>query len=136
MTPYYCNEGWYLDRSYSMDTKFVSHIETLNPQLKRLLAMPPVTPITLPPKMFQKGVYFLSEGDNHLFVGRSNDIRKRIGRHSKPGAAHRIAAFAFRLAREKTGNMKATYTKGEGSRSALMKGEMFVAAFSYLDERS
>lgn len=112
-----------------MDSKFVSHVKALKPQLKCLLAMPAITPITLPVKMFRKGVYLLSEGDNHLYVGRSNDIKKRIGRHSLPGATHRMAAFAFRLAREATGNLKATYKKGEGSRSALMEDEKFVVAF-------
>lgn len=112
-----------------MDAKFVSHVEALKPKLLSLLAMQPVTPESLPTKMFKKGVYLLSEGDNHLYVGRSNDIKKRIGRHSRPGATHRMAAFAFRLARETTGNLEATYKKGEGSRSALMEDEKFVAAF-------
>lgn len=112
-----------------MDSKFISHVEALKPQLMYLLAMQPITPVTLPAKMFRKGVYVLSEGDNHLYVGRSNDIKKRIGRHSRPGATHRMAAFAFRLAREATGNLKATYKKGEGSRAALMEDENFVAAF-------
>lgn len=112
-----------------MDAKFVSHVEALKPKLLSLLAMRPVTPESLPTKMFKKGVYLLSEGDSHLYVGRSNDIKKRIGRHSRPGATHRMAAFAFRLAREATGNLKATYKKGEGSRSALMEDEKFVAAF-------
>lgn len=112
-----------------MDSKFISHVEVLKPQLMCLLAMQPITPNTLPAKMFRKGVYVLSEGDNHLYVGRSNDIKKRIGRHSRPGATHRMAAFAFRLAREATGNLKATYKKGEGSRAALMEDENFVAAF-------
>ncbi|HEX7455398.1 MAG TPA: hypothetical protein VF296_05080, partial [Gallionella sp.] len=58
-----------------------------------------------------------------------NDIKKRIGRHSRPGATHRMAAFAFRLAREATGNLEATYKKDESSRSALMEDEKFVAAF-------
>ena len=112
-----------------MDAKFVSHVEALKPKLLSLLTMQPVTPESLPTKMFKKGVYLLSEGDNHLYVGRSNDIKKRIGRHCRPGATHRMAAFAFRLAREATGNVKATYKKGEGSRSALMEDERFVAAF-------
>jgi hypothetical protein len=34
--------------------------------------MQPVTPESLPTKMFKKGVYLLSEGENHLYVGRSN----------------------------------------------------------------
>lgn len=39
-----------------------------------------------------------------------------------------MAAFAFRLAREATGQTRATYKK-EGSRPALMKDPAFVAAF-------
>lgn len=112
-----------------MDAKFASHVEALRPQLASLLAMQPVTPESLPTKMFKRGVYLLSDGEQHLYVGRSNDIKKRIGRHSRPGATHRMAAFAFRLAREATGNLKATYKKGEGSRSALMEDEKFVSAF-------
>lgn len=112
-----------------MDANFASHVEALRPQLVRLLAMQPVTPESLPSKMFKRGVYLLSDGEQHLYVGRSNDIKKRIGRHSRPGATHRMAAFAFRLAREATGNLKATYKKGEGSRSALMEDEEFVTAF-------
>lgn len=118
-----------------MDSKFVSHVEALKPQLERLLGMPPVTPVMLPTKMPRKGVYLLSDGDKHLYVGRSNDIRKRIGRHSRPGATHRMAAFAFRLARETTGNLKATYKKGEGSRAALMEDTKFVAAFDSAKDR-
>ena len=112
-----------------MDSKFASHVKALKPQLERLLAMAPITPVTLPTKMPRKGVYLLSDGNNHLYVGRSNDIKKRIGRHARPGATHRMAAFAFRLAREATGNLKATYKKNEGSRSALMEDEKFVAEF-------
>lgn len=112
-----------------MDSKFIAHVETLRPKLTLLLAMAPVTAVTLPTKMPQRGVYLLSEGSRHWYVGRSNDIRKRIGRHSRPGATHRMAAFAFGLAREATGNVKATYKKGDGSRSALMENREFVAAF-------
>jgi len=118
-----------------MDAKFLSHIEALKPQLERLIRMPPVTPVTLPTKMHRKGVYLLSERDKHLYVGRSNDIKERIGRHSRPGATHRMAAFAFRLAREATGNVKATYKKGKGSRAALMEDPRFVEAFDYAKAR-
>lgn len=118
-----------------MDTKFISHVEALKPQLAQLLSMQPVTPESLPDKMFKKGVYLLSEGDKHLYVGRSNDIKKRIGRHSRPKATHRMASFAFRIAREETGNLKATYKKGEGSRSALMEDNKFVAVFDVAKAR-
>ena len=57
-----------------MDSRFIAHVEVLQPQLRCLLDMQPVTPDTLPIKMFQKGVYLQSEGEKHLYVGRSNDI--------------------------------------------------------------
>jgi len=113
-----------------MDSKFVAHVEALEPQLNRLLEMPPVKPERLPSKMPLKGVYMLSEGKFHLYVGRSNRIRGRIGNHSRPTATDRQAAFAFRLAREITGNVPATYKKGPGSRAALMKDPAFVDAFT------
>ena len=114
----------------AMDSKFVSHVESLRPKLETLLTMPPVKPTHLPPRMPKAGVYVLSEAGRHLYVGRSNDIRGRIGRHSRPGATHRMAAFAFRLAREATGNLRASYKKGEGSRAGLMENPVFVGAFT------
>jgi hypothetical protein len=97
-----------------MDATFLTYVEALRPKLEDLLAMVPTKPALLPRKMPTAGVYVFSEGDRHLYVGRSNDIRGRIGRHSRRGATHRMAAFAFRLAREATGNLVASYKKGEG----------------------
>lgn len=118
-----------------MDSQFILYVEALKPKLICLLGMTPVTPESLPTVMPEKGVYLLSEGDHPLYVGRSNNIRNRIARHSKPGATYRMAAFAFRLAREATGNLKATYKKGVGSRAALMEDPLFVDAFSSAKER-
>lgn len=113
-----------------MDSVFLAHVEALRPKLEQLLAMVPVKPTSLPRKMPAAGVYLLSEANRHLYVGRSNGIRRRIGRHCRPGATHRMAAFAFRLAREATGNLVATYKKDEGSRSGLMENKAFVEAFT------
>ena len=41
-----------------------------------------------------------------------------------------MAAFAFRLAREVTGNVRASYKKGEGSRAGLMENPVFIKAFT------
>jgi len=111
-----------------MDERFAQVVASLHPSFERLLAMPPVTCSTLPRRMPKSGVYLLSEDGKHLYVGRSRNIRQRLGRHSRPKATHRMAAFAFRLAREATGQLRATY-KREGSRSALVKDEAFQAAF-------
>jgi hypothetical protein len=40
-----------------------------------------------------------------------------------------MAAFAFRLAREATGNLTAAYRAGPNSRAGLMQDPAFVAAF-------
>ena len=113
-----------------MDANFLKHVESLKPKLLQLLAMHPISPERLPLEMPRAGVYLLSEGKNNLYVGRSNNIRSRISRHCRPGATHRMAALAFRLAREVTGNVKATYTKGRGSREDLIRDAAFIAAFS------
>jgi len=128
-------DGKKMIMSKVMDSKFIAHIEALKPQLRRLLSMAPVTPQSLPPKMPRRGIYLLSEGERHLYVGRSNDIRKRIRGHSGTGATHLTAAFAFRLAREATGKLKASYKKGEGSRAKLMEDPRFVDAFSSAKNR-
>jgi hypothetical protein len=83
----------------------------------------------LPTDMPKEGVYLFSEGDRHLYVGRSNRLRGRYGGHCNPGATHNTAAFAFKLAREATGNTEATYKPGKGSRAGLMKDPEFAAAF-------
>jgi len=113
-----------------MDSEFQAHVNALRPKLDALLAMPGITPTQLPAAMPKRGVYLLSQDGEHLYVGRSNDIRARIGRHCKPGATHRMAAFAFRLARQETGNTRATYKKGEGSRAALVLDPAFLLAFN------
>jgi hypothetical protein len=66
-----------------------------------------------PKSLPKRGVYLFSEGDAHLYVGRSNKIRARWGRHCNPGATHRMAAFALKLARETTGKLTASYEDDE-----------------------
>ena len=113
-----------------MDTEFIAHVAALRPKLDALLAMPPVKPSQLPKVMPNAGVYLLSREGENLYVGRSNNIRARIGRHCRPGATHRMAAFAFRLARHATGRLEATYRTDEGSRSALVLDPAFATAFT------
>ena len=96
--------------------------------------MPPLGYGDLPPGMAKCGVYLFTESDHHLYVGRSNKLRGRYGRHCLPGATYKQAAFAFRLAREATGRLEATY-KTKGSRRDLMLDPAFVKAFEAAKER-
>jgi hypothetical protein len=111
-----------------MDPKFAALVETLAPKLDRLLGMKPLQYGALPTNMPASGVYLFTEHGKHLYVGRSNSLRGRHGRHCRPGATHKQAAFAFQLARKKTGNLTATY-RTEGGRDWLMQQPAFHAAF-------
>lgn len=83
------------------------------------------------PKTCQEPEFYLfTEAGRHLYVGRSNNLRGRCGRHCRPGATYWQAAFAFQLAREVTGRTKATYRAGAGSRAGLMFDPAFAAAFA------
>lgn len=114
-----------------MHSSFAALAESLEPSFLRLIATPAVKYATLPkpPFMPTSGIYLFTENERPLYVGRSRDIRKRLARHCRPGASHRMAAFAFHLAREATGNLKATY-KTKGSRHDLVQIPEFKAAFN------
>ena len=111
-----------------MDGRFLDLTTLLQQSLRLLLAMPPVTTSTLPPKMPPSGVYLFSEETNHLYVGRSNRLRARIRRHGAENSKHNVAAFAFKMARQTTGKTFATY-KPEGSRKNLLEDPVFAKAF-------
>lgn len=106
----------------------------MDPSFKALLAMTPVRGSALPKGMPTHGIYLFSENDLHLYVGRSNRLRKRLQDHCRPSSGHNSATFAFSIARRETGNLTATYSKC-GSRSELEKDPKFAEAFSRAKSR-
>jgi hypothetical protein len=108
-----------------MDPRFAGLVETLAPKLERLVAMDPLQYGQLPLNMPEKGVYLFSAGRKHLYIGRSNGLRKHYYRHfqSRYGAT-----FAFLLARKETGRFQRSYKKGVDSREGLMADPTFNAA--------
>jgi predicted GIY-YIG superfamily endonuclease len=112
-----------------MHEHFRQHIETLHPSLEALLQSEVFTFSSLPKSLPMAGVYLFTEGDKHLYVGRTNSLRKRLQQHCRPGSTHNSAPFAFRLAREARNALKATY-KTEGSRAQLIQDAAFSEAFS------
>jgi len=70
----------------------------------------------------EPGIYLFTEGDKHLYVGRTKNLRRRRKQHINYKVLD--APFAFRLARENTGNIKSTYTI-EGSRKYLLTDKLF-----------
>jgi hypothetical protein len=118
-----------------MDARFAAMVETLAPKLDRLRAMSPLTNGKLPLNMPKSGVYLFTEFGRHLYVGRSNLLRARYGRHCRAGATYRQTAFAFQLAREATGRTAASYRPGEDSRAGLMLDPVFAQAFAAAKQR-
>lgn len=112
-----------------MKATFQAHVRSLAPLLEELLAMSPVKPTAMPREVPAAGIYLFSEAGRHLYVGRSRRIRRRVRRHCVGAATFRGAAFAFLLAREATGQVRATY-KTEGSRADLMRDPAFASAFA------
>lgn len=113
---------------WALHPRFAAHVATLDGSFQALMAMAPVTFDSLPRGLPPSGIYVFSEGDRHLYVGRSRNLRRRLSRHCSAGATHRGAAFAFRLAREETGRLSASY-RPEGSRVALARDTAFGVAF-------
>ncbi len=111
-----------------MDDHFKELIEGLHPSFERLLAMSPVKIGALPRNMPKAGIYLFSEGNSHLYVGRTNRIRHRLNEHARPSSTHNLAPFAFRLARGATGRISASYVP-DGSRSDLENDPHFKEAF-------
>lgn len=112
-----------------MDRTFWEHVESLHPLFERLMEMKPVKISQLPKSLPEKCIYLFSDGVNHLYVGRTRNLRYRLRQHCRPSARQNEAAFAFRLARKKTGKEEPTYA-AEGSRVALARDPLFAIAFN------
>ncbi|MEP6356050.1 MAG: hypothetical protein ABJ081_05165 [Hyphomicrobiales bacterium] len=115
-----------------MDKTFKALIEGLHPTFERLLAMESVfePPLDMP----KRGVYLFSENGAHLYVGRSNTMRKRYKQHTNRGSPHNQASFAYKLACEKCNIPSPTYKKGDGQ-SERLKNPILAAEFFKAKER-
>jgi predicted GIY-YIG superfamily endonuclease len=111
-----------------MDSRFAELVSVMDEKADVLLSMNPVTRGNLPPpqQIPVSGVYLFSEGDAHLYVGRTRRLRRRLIEHSSPQLLD--APFAFRLARQEVGKTVATYTK-QDSRRTLRTDPTFRAAY-------
>jgi hypothetical protein len=111
-----------------MNQAFAVLVESLEPKFQALISMPPVRYGDLPRLMPERGIYLFSEGADHLYIGRTNRMRKRLQDHCRPSGKHMKATFAFRIARHETGRLKASYMAA-GSRDELCTDPVFAPAF-------
>jgi hypothetical protein len=117
-----------------MDPAFKQFVEMLHPSFERLMQITPLKMSALPSRLPEKCIYLLSEGQIHLYVGRTRKLRQRLRQHSIVGAQHNQAVFAFKLAREATGQLAAAYS-AEGSRKLMCAEPVFAAAFQQAKAR-
>jgi len=100
---------------------------------EKLVGMTPVTRDNLGACDYP-GVYLFTERGKDLYVGRTKrPLKTRLKEHSPTQMTD--APFAFRLAREKTGMLKASYKPDELSRNKLKKNPAFIKAFLTEAER-
>jgi hypothetical protein len=111
-----------------MHPDFATLMSRVHELYSKLVSMQPVARTSVPRDRKVRGVYLFSEGDEHFYVGRTNNLRQRLGNHCNDSSQHNQAVFAFKLARHRTGFIKAQYA-GEGRRAMLVEGEEFLEAF-------
>jgi hypothetical protein len=108
--------------------RFEELVDSLAHSFGALIGMEPLNYGQLPKSLPTRALYLYSEGPNHLYIGRTNRLKQRLSNHCRPSSTHHSATFAFRIAREMTGRIKATYAKA-GSRAELIADPDFHAAF-------
>jgi len=113
---------------------FRLYVESLHGSFERLVSMEPMSIENLRLPIPSACIYLFSENGRHLYAGRTRHLRNRLRQHSIPAAQQNQAVFAFRLAREITGKLVASYT-AEGSRAALVELPEFAAAFTAAKQR-
>jgi excinuclease UvrABC nuclease subunit len=78
-----------------MDEQFRQHIESLQPSFEVLINCEPFQFASLPKVLPKAGVYLFSDGEHHLYVGRTNSIRKRLQQHCRESSSHNSAPSLF-----------------------------------------
>jgi len=78
-----------------MDDTFKHYLEALHPSFEQLMNMAPVAITRLPRKLPSKCIYLFSEGDNHLYVGRTRKLRSRLRQHSIPSCSAQPGCFCI-----------------------------------------
>jgi hypothetical protein len=111
----------------NLSPEFLAAVSNLQSQTDRLLAVAPQRIAAGLRGSEVGGIYLFSENGKHLYVGRT---KRRISSRVRDHVANRDdCPFAFRLAREVTGFIKASYG-GEDVRAALLARPEFVSAYA------
>jgi len=117
-----------------MDAAFQRRLDTITASFQRLLASPPLHlplgRVTVP----DKGIYLFTKNDNHLYVGRSDNIRNRLGLHTRPASDYSKLASRLCL-RRKNGRLVAHYRYRRVDPLHFANQESFRTAFAIAKTR-
>ena len=102
-------------------------------KFKELITSAPFS-IPLLKALPKAGVYLFTENADNLYVGRSDNIRRRFGLHTNPGSQHNQASFAALLAKEET-QLKASYKIRRNDPLHYSRAETFLASFAIAKQR-
>lgn len=83
-----------------MDSAFQSRLDSVIASFERLKLSQGITFPLLRQNIPLQGIYLFSENDDHLYVGRSDNIRRRLGLHTRQSSDYFQASFATLLAKE------------------------------------
>ena len=116
------------ERKHRVD--FASAIADIKLAYEQLLDMYPLRADVRPsPVPAAAGVYLLSEPNEHLYVGRTRNLRRRLRDHSSPSGSHHQATLAIKIARNETGQNKPTYQSAGSTADLLASSSTFSTAF-------
>lgn len=118
----------------AMDESFRSSVESLVHSFERLMAQRPIRGDRFPLERRRSdklsGVYLMSEGDTHLYVGRSNNIVSRFYAHRRKSSGDGVAPFAYRLACVASERTGVSYVPGHrDNRASKMADPKFKLHF-------
>lgn len=109
-----------------MNADFQRYCDQLPKLMEQLQKEPLLPPIDLP-SIPGQGIYVFYEDNTPIYVGRSNNMRRRIKEHCAASSTHYSATFAFKLAKRKAGKKGVDLNRTQKS---LAKDLAFANIFS------
>jgi len=108
-----------------MDEKFLNTINLLPVKLEQLKKTNAITAKDLS-NVPKKGVYIFWEENKAIYVGRTDNMKRRLTEHGRKSSKHNDASFAFKIAKTKA----ALLGINTGTRKELEKNPQFSILFS------
>ncbi len=112
---------------------FDGFLASLEPKLRELLNCPPLDEARLRQCAGRPGIYLFSEGSCHLYVGRTDNLKKRIQTQRRSGAGTNQAAFAYAIAKHELSIPRVPYNKNHPAHPQMQPG--FDRAFHRAKQR-